>query len=145
MASNFKLSNAAANAAIGDGSNNGVLVLLAGGYLNFYDGTQPANPDVAVSTQNSYGSVALASPAGTTSSGVLTFATTGNATIPGGLPGNATPTWFRLLTSGNAAVADGSCGNTGNGTYDGNVGGSAWVSGGIINGSALGSITIAAH
>ena len=138
MALNLKLSNATANAAA-----NAVLTQLAGGFLNFYDGSQPANPDVAVSTQNSYGSVALASPAGTCSNGVITWATATNGTVPSGLPGNATPTWFRATTSASAVALDGSCGNSA--SYDMNVGSSPWVSGGTINGSNLGTLTFPAH
>ena len=140
MASTFNWSNNAAAAQAGDGTNKGILALLAGGSITFYDGTQPANAD-ATATGNSYGAVTLASPAATESNGQLTLAPTSNGTCAY----TGTPTYFRIRASGGGSICDGSCGDTGAGTYDCNIGSAAWVSGAAISGTSLGTITVPAH
>jgi hypothetical protein len=86
MANNFKLANVAANASV-----NAVTALINSGLLRIYDGSQPTTADTAVGAQ-----VLLAE---------LGFAGTSFGTA---VAGTATAAWFRALTSGTAAVFDGS-------------------------------------
>src|SRR4051812_14585565 len=116
MASNFKLSNVAASACAGDGTNQGLLPLLAGAKIHLYDGTQPANPDAAVGssgTNNDYCSttpITLSNPAGTQTNGVITIVTT----IIGTCSTTGTPTWFRIYESnGTSVICDGTVGVSG--------------------------------
>ena len=85
--------------------------LLNGGSLRIYDGTQPATPETAVSTQvllaeltfNATAFGAASSAAATANA--ITSDSAANAT--------GTATWARVLTSGGTAVADLSVGTTG--------------------------------
>lgn len=81
------------------------------GLLRIYDGTQPAGPGTAVSTQTLLAELALsATAAPAASSGVLTF-----NSISNDASANATGTasWYRVVTSGGTAVVDGSVGTSG--------------------------------
>jgi len=95
---------------MGDGANNGLLPLLAGGKLHFYDGTQPAGPDTAITTQNDFTAstpLTLPSPAGTQANGVLTYGTV----VDGVWSEDGVPTWFRQFKSdGTTALIDGTVG-----------------------------------
>jgi hypothetical protein len=105
MALNPKLSVASCNLAL-----NAALDVLNSGFLDIYDSTgtgQPASPDTAVTTQVklarlNLGATAFAAASGGSKVGNAISATTG---ITGG-----TATWYRLVTSGGSAVADGSVG-----------------------------------
>ena len=101
------LSHLAAGACAGDGTNLGILPLLALGIRKFYNGSKPANPDAAVTNQTLLGSVTLPTPAGTQSNGVITMGAVSNSSVVA----DGTPTWFRQFK------ADGSTP-----LYDGNVG-----------------------
>lgn len=105
MANNPKLANLGANAAA-----DAVVDQADGGALRIYDGSQPANADTAVSGQTLLAELTLGSPAfGAASAGVATA----NA-ITGDASANATGTasWFRVVTSGSAALWDGSVGTS---------------------------------
>jgi len=106
MALNAKISNAAANAAA-----NAVVDLLNAGKIQIYDGAQPATPDTAVSDQTLLAELTLGNPAfGDAALGVATA-----EAITGDAAANATGTaaWFRVLTSADAPILDGSVGTSG--------------------------------
>lgn len=114
MATNTKISNAAAKAAC-----DAIVDLLdvGGGtaLLRIYDGTQPADPDTAVSTQTllaelslaspAFGAAADANPGGRATAGTITNDSSANAT--------GTATWFRAISKGGLAVIDGTVGTSG--------------------------------
>jgi len=106
MALNAKISNAAANAAA-----NAVVDLLNSGKIQIYDGAQPATPDTAVSDQTLLAELTLGNPAfgdaalGVATAEAITGDTTANAT--------GTAAWFRVLTSADAPILDGSVGTEG--------------------------------
>lgn len=86
------------------------------GLLRIYDGSQPADADTAVSGQTLLAELALsATAAGAASGGVLTF-----SAISDDSSANATGTasWFRVVTSGGAAVFDGDITTVATGTGD---------------------------
>lgn len=103
------LSNAAKSA-----SANAAVDLVDGGpgagKVRIYDGSRPASPNVAVTTQVLLAEVPLVEPAFSAAvNGVKTLdgvplATTGLAV--------GTATWFRMVDSNNVAVIDGSAGTT---------------------------------
>lgn len=105
MANNFKVSVAARNAEL-----DIIARLLDGGFLDIYDGTQPASPDVAVSTQVKLahlafsGTSAPASSAGSTTYNAITSDTNAAAT--------STATWFRATKTDGTAVCDGTVGTS---------------------------------
>ena len=107
MALNPTLSNVAANAEA-----DAACALANTGWLRIYDGTQPANADTAVSTQNilaelRFGATAFgASVAGVATANAITADSSANAT--------GTATWFRVFKSdGTTALWDGSVGTCG--------------------------------
>ena len=94
------LSNAAAAAMAGDGTNKGLLALMAGGSLVIYGTARPANPDVATSGQTVLATYTLPSPAASQSNGVLTLLTVAAVTI-----GNtATAVWYRIYGAAGAGA-----------------------------------------
>lgn len=105
MANNFKLSIAARNAVL-----DGYKAQYDSGKLRIYDGTQPANPDTGITSQVLLAELTLnatafqAASAGSMAANAITGATAGNS---------GTASWFRILTSGLAALADGTVGTTG--------------------------------
>lgn len=107
MANNPHFSDTAANAAA-----NAIGPLLNTGYLRLYDGTQPANANTAVSTQNKLAELRLNSTFSPTAvAGVLTANAISDDTSADAT-GNAT--WFRALKSdGTTIIMDGSVGATG--------------------------------
>lgn len=83
------------------------------GILRIYDGSRPAGPGTAVSTQNLLAEVTLNSPAfGSADNGVATLDATSLSTT--GIT-NGTATWFRVLDADEVAVLDGSVSATGGG------------------------------
>jgi hypothetical protein len=104
VALNPTLSNAGANAAA-----DAVCALANTGYLRIYDGTQPANADVAVGAQVllaelRFGATAFGAAAnGVATANAITADASANAT--------GTATWFRVLKSDGVTVLwDGSVG-----------------------------------
>ena len=141
MANDVKLSNLAAAACAGDGSNLGLLPLLAGGKLHFYDGTKAADPDTAKGSVNDYDAatvVTFPTPAGSESNGIITFGTI----VDGVCSYGGTPTWVRLHKADNTtALVDCTVGVSG---CDINCATFPWVSGGAIHFTSL-SLTIPPH
>lgn len=104
MANNPQLANATATAAA-----DAVVDLLDNGYLRIYDGTQPADANTAVSTQNLLAELRFGAPAfGAASNGV---ATANAITADSSANATGTASWFRALASdGTTVVFDGSVG-----------------------------------
>jgi hypothetical protein len=100
MALEPKISNAAANAAA-----DAVTALLDSGFLDIYDGAKPATADTAVGAQVKLARLTFGSPAfgaaaaGAAAANAITSDTAADAT--------GTASWFRAVTSGGAAVWDG--------------------------------------
>ena len=108
MANNLKFSASLSNARL-----DAITTAIGGsGLLNIYDGSQPAGPGTAVSTQTLLAQLTLnATFAASASAGVLTA----NA-ITSDSSANATGTaaWFRIFKSdGTTAVVDGTVGTSG--------------------------------
>lgn len=85
-----------------------------GGKLRVYDGTRPATPDVAVSTQNLLAEFDIPAPA----FDAPVFDAVANVVVLPGLPIPTSPglfngigLWARMSDSNNAPVYDGNCGN----------------------------------
>lgn len=114
MALATRISNAAAKAAC-----DAIVDLLDAGagaaLVRIYDGTQPADPDTAVSTQTllaeltcsdpAFGAAADAAPGGRATANAVTSDSSANAT--------GTASWFRALDSNGVAILDGSVGTSG--------------------------------
>lgn len=100
MARNLQLSYDAANAQA-----DAIAAALNSGYLRVYDGTQPANADTAITTQNLLAELrfqATAAPAAV--NGMVTF----NTLVPDSQAANGTASWFRCLASdGTTVIFDG--------------------------------------
>jgi hypothetical protein len=111
MANNLKTSIVSRNAAL-----DAIRVLANSGLLRIYDGSQPATPETAVSTQTLLAELTMNATAfGAASGGIITA-----AAITSDSANNATGTaaWFRLLKSdGTTVIVDGSVAATG-GTAD---------------------------
>jgi hypothetical protein len=80
------------------------------GYVEVYDGTQPATPDTAVTTQTLLGTLTLSDPAGSISGRTLTF---GTVTEDSSADADGTATWCRMYDSDATPVADFSAGEAG--------------------------------
>lgn len=88
----------------------------ASGFLDIYDGSQPADADTAVSGQTKLAHLALsATAAGAASGGVLTFSA---ITDDSSADATGTAAWFRVTTSGGTAVFDGDVSTVAAGTGD---------------------------
>lgn len=110
MASNLKISPTMANASMGDGAHNGVAPLFNSGTIKIYDGAQPADPTVAVTTQTLLATLTFGATAfGAASAGVITA----NAITSGTAVATSTATWFRTAESGGTALMDGNVGTSG--------------------------------
>jgi len=80
------------------------------GVLRIYDGTQPASPDTAITSQVLLSSHTCGSPFAPASSSAHPSVLTANA-IGSATAGNTgTAAWFRIVTSGATAVVDGTAG-----------------------------------
>lgn len=110
----IKISNAAAIAAC----NSIVDLIDAGasaGKIRIYDGTRPADPDTAVSTQTllaeltfsdpAFGNAADGAPGGVATASSITADSSANAT--------GTASWFRVVDSDGLAIFDGDVGTSG--------------------------------
>jgi len=105
MALNTQASSVARNAMM-----DALAALLAGGFLDIYDGAQPASADVAVTTQVKLARLALGTPAFSPSAAGAASAL---AIAPVGALANGTAAWFRALKSDGTALWDGSVGLAG--------------------------------
>lgn len=110
MASNLKYSAALKNAQQAAVTTQ----VGANAAIDIYDGTQPASPDTAVTTQNLLATLACSAtfapaPAG----GVLTANAISNGTGTAAAGTGKNATWYRLRTSGGTAHVDGSVGQSG--------------------------------
>ena len=120
----IKLSTAARNAML-----DGITSTVGGSAkLRIYDGSQPAGPGTAVSTQVLLAELTCnATFAPAASSGVLTL----NAiTQDSSADATGTASWFRIVTSGGTAVIDGSVSTSG---ADMNLNSTSIVSGGTVS------------
>lgn len=107
------------------------------GKIRIYDGTRPAGPGTAVTTQNLLAEITCADPAfGSPDDGVVTIAGAPLSTT--GLD-DGTAAWFRALDSDNAAKFDGDVTETGGGgdlelaTTTVSTGATVRVTGGTLN------------
>jgi len=111
MATNPTISNDAAKAAC-----DAIVDLLdagaGAGKLQIYDGAQPANPDVAVTTQNKLAELTLDDPAfgAAADDDPGGKATANSITDDASADASGTAAWFRAVDSDGNAVIDGSVG-----------------------------------
>lgn len=106
MANDIDISAAFANAAM-----DAAGALLNSGYLRIYNGTKPAGPGTAITTQTLLAELTFGATAfGASSGGVITA----NAiTQDASANANGTATWYRALaTDGTTAHIDGTVGTT---------------------------------
>lgn len=106
MASNLKFSTSLANAR----ADAITTKLSSNAILRIYDGTQPAGPDSAISTQNLLAE--LACNATFAPAAIVRVLTLNSITQDSSSNQTGTATWFRLLTSGGTAHIDGSVGTS---------------------------------
>lgn len=104
MAKNTQLTNLAVNTEA-----DALAALLNGGFLDIYDGTQPATGDTAIGAQVKLASLTFANPAfGASVAGVITANAIGSDTDA---DATGTATWARLFKSDHStAVMDVSVG-----------------------------------
>ena len=103
---NTRLSTLARNTQL-----DALSVLANGGYIRIYNGTQPASPDVPVSTQTLLAELRFGDPAfGSASSGMITSEaiTDEDMALSTGVA-----TWFRVLDVDENVLWDGSVGTDG--------------------------------
>ncbi len=128
MASNLKIAqNTAqtqANTLVGAFTNSSV--------IKVYDGSQPATPETAITSQNLLCTITLpSSSAFSSSNGVMTAAAIANATITA----TGTAAWFRWLKSDlSTVIADGNISTSG---ADMNLNSLSLVSGAVLATSAF--------
>jgi hypothetical protein len=110
MASNLKYSAALKNA-----QQNAITTTLgASAAFDLYSGTQPANPDTAITSQVLLATLPCsATLAPAPANGILTLNAISNGTGTAGAAGGTTATWYRLRTSGGTAHIDGTVGISG--------------------------------
>lgn len=106
MALNPKFTNLAVNTKV-----DAQAVLLNGGFLDIYDGTQPATADTAISTQVKLARLTFGNPA--FGAGVAGVATANAIAQDAAADATGTASWFRALKSDGTAVLDGSVGASG--------------------------------
>lgn len=109
MASNLKYSAVLKNA-----QQNAITSTVGGSaVLNIYNGTQPASPDTAITSQTLLVSLTCnATFAPAASGGVLTLNSISSGTGTAGAGTGTAATWFRITTSGAVAHIDGTVGTS---------------------------------
>lgn len=109
MATNLKYSAVLKNA-----QQNAITTTVAGSaLLNIYNGTQPASPDVAITSQTLLATLTCnVTFAGAAASGVLTLNSITSGTGTAGAGTGTAATWFRITTSGGTAHVDGTVGTS---------------------------------
>lgn len=105
------------------------------GILNIYDGTQPANPDTAITSQVLLSSHACGTPFAPASSSAHPSVLTANAIANATAGNTSTASWFRITTSGATAVIDGTAGV--GSTFDLNLNSTSITSGQTVSITAL--------
>lgn len=106
MPLNPKFTNLAVNTKV-----DAQAVLLNGGFIDIYDGTQPTTADTAIGAQVKLARLTFGNPAfgagvaGVAAANAITQDTSADAT--------GTAAWFRALKSDGTAVMDGAVGTTG--------------------------------
>lgn len=103
MALNPKFTNLAVNTKV-----DAQAVLLNSGFLDIYDGTQPATADTAVGAQVKLARLTFGNPA--FGAGAAGVATANAITQDTSADATGTATWFRAVKSDGTAVLDGSVG-----------------------------------
>jgi hypothetical protein len=113
MASNLKYSVALKNAKLG--STGMVAHIGTSAQLKLYNGTQPTNPDTALSGNTLLCTLTCnATQFGTVSGGVLTASAITSSTGAAGASTGTTATFYRLFKSdGTTACVDGTVGSSG--------------------------------
>jgi hypothetical protein len=136
MSSNLKYSAALKNAqqdAITTKCGASALLLI-------YSGTQPTNPDTAITSQVLLATLTCnATFAPASSGGVLTLNSIASGTGTAGAGAGTAATWFRITTSGSVAHVDGTCGVTSG--FDMNFVGSATIATGQTVGDSSFTLT----
>lgn len=126
MALTTQISAAARNAMA-----DALAALLNTGFIDIYDGTQPAGPGTAITTQTKLAHLPLSATAFAASSGGVA---TANAITSEAALATGTAAWFRAVKAdGTTAVIDGSVGTSG---CNLNVNSTAFASGATIAVSA---------
>lgn len=105
------------------------------GLLKIYDGSQPASPDVAISTQTLLSTHTCGSPFAPASSSAHPSVLTANAIGSATAAATSTAAWFRITTSGGTAVVDGTAGV--GSTFDLNLTSTSFTSGQTVTITAL--------
>lgn len=120
--------NTHATTAAWDLALNAMLDVLNNGFVEIYDGSQPATPNTAVSTQTKLAKLTLGSTAfGASSGGTKTANAIGSVTALA----SSTATWFRAFKSDDTtAVIDGSVGTS---SCDMNINSTAISSGASVS------------
>lgn len=77
----------------------------AAGVLKIYDGVQPTNPDIPITSQNVLSEHTLSFPCGTSASGILTFEPISEDSFANA---SGTASWARFFDSNGLAIADAS-------------------------------------
>jgi hypothetical protein len=103
MANNFKVSVAARNLEL-----DAMSVLLDGGFMDIYDGAQPATPETAVTTQVKLARLALNADFAPAAAAALLTANAVASDNDADATGVAA--WFRLVKADGTAVCDGTVG-----------------------------------
>lgn len=136
MASNLKYSAALKNSqmnAVTTAAGASALILI-------YNGTQPASPDTAITSQTLLATLTCSSTfAPAASSGVLTLNAITSGTGTAGAGAGTAAQFFRVTTSGGTALIDGTCG-VGSG-FDMNFVGSATIATGQTVGDSSFTLT----
>lgn len=84
---------------------------LNSGTVKIYDGTRPAGPDTAITTQNLLATLTMGATAFAAATGTGTVTKTANAITGANAVATGTATWFRAF-NGATAIADGSAGTS---------------------------------
>lgn len=106
MALNPKFTDLAVNTKV-----DAQAALLNSGFIDIYDGTQPATADTAVGAQVKLARLTFGNPA--FAAGVAGVATANAITQDSSADATGTATWFRALKSDGTKVFDGSVGTSG--------------------------------
>lgn len=136
MASNLKYSTPLKNA-----QQNAITTIVgASALINIYSGTQPASPDVAITSQVLLATLTCSATfAPSASGGVLTLNAITSGTGTAGAGAGTAATWYRITTSGGTAHVDGTCGVTSG--FDMNFVGSATIATGQTVGDTSFTLT----